>query len=93
MWNILIANGQTLEGDTLFMFNYRSDRMRELTGVLGLPDRPMEVNIPGNLVRLSTGGSVTRADFPPGYYYHVQVQSRLDIPRCFPASQHGQRPR
>ncbi|EIW67937.1 hypothetical protein TREMEDRAFT_72064 [Tremella mesenterica DSM 1558] len=37
------------KGDTLFMFNYRSDRMRELTTVLGLPDKPMEVTVPDDL--------------------------------------------
>jgi len=26
------------DGDTLFCFNYRSDRMREISSVLGLPD-------------------------------------------------------
>ena len=31
------------------MFNYRSDRMREITAVFGLPDKPMEVNIPEDL--------------------------------------------
>ncbi|KAF8207409.1 hypothetical protein K438DRAFT_1962334 [Mycena galopus ATCC 62051] len=35
--------------DTLFLFNYRSDRMRELVRVLGLPDRPMEVTVPKDL--------------------------------------------
>jgi 2,3-bisphosphoglycerate-independent phosphoglycerate mutase len=35
------------------MFNYRSDRMREITAVLGMPDKPMEVNIPEDLVRYS----------------------------------------
>ena len=33
----------------MFMFNYRSDRMREITGVFALPDKPMEVNIPEDL--------------------------------------------
>ncbi|WRT63855.1 2,3-bisphosphoglycerate-independent phosphoglycerate mutase [Kwoniella shivajii] len=37
------------KGDTLFMFNYRSDRMRELTSVLGLPEKPMEVTVPEDL--------------------------------------------
>lgn len=37
------------EGDTLFTFNYRSDRMRELTQVLGMPDKPMEVEVPSDL--------------------------------------------
>jgi bisphosphoglycerate-independent phosphoglycerate mutase (AlkP superfamily) len=40
------------DGDTLFFFNYRSDRMRELVTVLGLPDRPMEVTVPKDLVCL-----------------------------------------
>lgn len=39
-------------GDTLFTFNYRSDRVREIVSVLGLPDKPMEVTVPENLVRL-----------------------------------------
>jgi 2,3-bisphosphoglycerate-independent phosphoglycerate mutase len=33
------------------MFNYRSDRMREITALFGLPDKPIEINIPENLVR------------------------------------------
>ncbi|KAF7981408.1 hypothetical protein HWV62_33919 [Athelia sp. TMB] len=41
--------GRIKEGDTLFCFNYRSDRMRELASVLGLPDKPMEVEIPKDL--------------------------------------------
>ena len=32
------------------MFNYRSDRMRELTAVLGLPDKPIKVDVPEDLV-------------------------------------------
>jgi 2,3-bisphosphoglycerate-independent phosphoglycerate mutase len=33
----------------LFTFNYRSDRIRELVTVLGLPDKPMEVEVPEDL--------------------------------------------
>lgn len=40
------------DGDSVFFFNYRSDRMREIASVFGLPDKPMEVDIPKNLVRL-----------------------------------------
>ena len=32
------------------MFNYRSDRMREITSVFGFPDKPMEVDVPEDLV-------------------------------------------
>ena len=39
-----------IDGDTLFFFNYRSDRMREIVSVLGLPDKPMEVDVPKDLV-------------------------------------------
>ena len=38
------------DGDTLFFFNYRSDRMREITSVFGLPDKPMEVKVPKDIV-------------------------------------------
>ena len=37
--------------DTLYFFNYRSDRMREITSVFGLPEKPMEVKVPKDLVR------------------------------------------
>ncbi|ODN88108.1 2,3-bisphosphoglycerate-independent phosphoglycerate mutase [Cryptococcus wingfieldii CBS 7118] len=37
------------KGDTIFTFNYRSDRMRELASVLGLPDKPMDVTVPEDL--------------------------------------------
>lgn len=39
------------DGDTLFFFNYRSDRMREIATVIGQLDKPMEVDIPKDLVR------------------------------------------
>jgi 2,3-bisphosphoglycerate-independent phosphoglycerate mutase len=41
---------KSLDNDTLFLFNYRSDRMREIAAVLGLPEKPMEVDVPRNLV-------------------------------------------
>ncbi len=44
------------EGDTLFSFNYRSDRIRELISVLGLPDKPMEVEVPEDLVSTEVNG-------------------------------------
>lgn len=40
------------DGDTLFFFNYRSDRMREIVSVFGLPDKPMEVTVPKDIVSL-----------------------------------------
>ena len=40
----------TTDGDTLFLFNYRSDRMREISTVLGRLAKPVEVDIPKDLV-------------------------------------------
>ncbi len=48
---VSLTHGNILDDDTLFFFNYRSDRMREIASVFGLPDKPMEVEIPNNLVR------------------------------------------
>ena len=39
-----------LEGDTLFLFNYRSDRMREIATVLGKLDDVVDTEIPKDLV-------------------------------------------
>jgi hypothetical protein len=39
-----------IDGDTLFFFNYRSDRMREIVSVFGLPEKPVEVDIPKDIV-------------------------------------------
>lgn len=36
--------------DTIFFFNYRSDRMREIVSVFGLDPKPMEVSVPKDLV-------------------------------------------
>ena len=38
------------DGDTLFLFNYRSDRMREISTVLGQLDKPVDVVVPKDLV-------------------------------------------
>ncbi|KAJ6608969.1 cofactor-independent phosphoglycerate mutase [Mycena sp. CBHHK59/15] len=54
--------GRIKDGDTLFFFNYRSDRMRELVTVIGLPDKPMEVTVPKDLG--ITTMSRYNADFP-----------------------------
>ncbi|KAF9350014.1 hypothetical protein BGX26_011757 [Mortierella sp. AD094] len=47
----IIINEQGLIGDndTVYCFNYRSDRMREISSVLGISPAPMEVKLPKNL--------------------------------------------
>ena len=47
-----------LDDDTIFCFNYRSDRMREIVSVLGLPNKPMEVTIPKDLVSFMVNPSL-----------------------------------
>ena len=44
-----------IDGDTLFLFNYRSDRMREISTVLGALDKPVDVEVPKDLVRTLPG--------------------------------------
>ena len=41
-----------LDGDTLFFFNYRSDRMREIVTIFGIEDKPIEIEVPKDLVGL-----------------------------------------
>jgi 2,3-bisphosphoglycerate-independent phosphoglycerate mutase len=45
-----ISHGYVKDGDTLFLFNYRSDRMREISTVLGQLTKPVDVVIPKDLV-------------------------------------------
>ncbi|KAF7354776.1 Phosphoglycerate-bisphosphoglycerate-independent [Mycena sanguinolenta] len=56
--------GRIKDGDTLFFFNYRSDRMRELVTVLGLPDPPMEVTVPKDLGITTMSRYNTEFPFP-----------------------------
>jgi len=48
---IIVNGGETRikDKDTLFFFNYRSDRMREIVSVFGLDPKPMEVTVPKDL--------------------------------------------
>jgi len=46
---IVDEEGRIRDGDTLFFFNFRSDRMREIVAVLGIDPKPMEVEVPNNL--------------------------------------------
>ena len=38
------------EDDTLFFFNYRSDRMREIVSIFGVDSKPVKAQIPSGLV-------------------------------------------
>ncbi|CCA67848.1 probable phosphoglyceromutase [Serendipita indica DSM 11827] len=52
------------EGDTLFFFNYRSDRMREIVSVFGLEPKPMEVTVPKDLHITTMSRYNTEFPFP-----------------------------
>lgn len=43
-----------VEDDTLFFFNYRSDRMREIVSIFGVDSKPVKVQIPSGLVGCTT---------------------------------------
>jgi 2,3-bisphosphoglycerate-independent phosphoglycerate mutase len=50
----------TQDNDTIFTFNYRSDRMREIASLLAFDDeKPIDVEIPKNLVRHHAAASLT----------------------------------
>jgi len=67
--------GRIKDGDTLFFFNYRSDRMREITSVFGLPDKPMEVTVPKNLH--ITTMSRYNAEFPFAVAFPPQAMTNV----------------
>jgi len=48
---IIVGGNETRikDDDTLFFFNYRSDRMREIVTVIGQLDKPIEISLPSNL--------------------------------------------
>jgi hypothetical protein len=80
-------------GDTLFTFNYRSDRVREIVSVLGLPDKPMEVTVPDNLASRSVPqrrSQSNKASFA-AHHHHDPVQRRVPLLDRFPSYQYDQR--
>ncbi|KAG2226144.1 hypothetical protein INT45_011761 [Circinella minor] len=46
---ILSDEGRVKDGDTLFFFNFRSDRMREINQAFGISPCPFEATVPKNL--------------------------------------------
>ena len=92
---LFYAYGAT-DNDTLFFFNYRSDRMREIVSVFGLPDKPMEVKVPKDLVsHLSDPTSIFLMNIYTriGDHNDVTVQRRIPLFGSLPTPSHDQRPR
>lgn len=74
----IIVNGdeaRVKDDDTLFFFNYRSDRMREIVSVFGLPDKPIEVHVPNNLH--ITTMSQYKAEFPFSVAFPPQAMTNV----------------
>ncbi|KAF7304013.1 hypothetical protein MIND_00632500 [Mycena indigotica] len=67
--------GRIKENDTIFLFNYRSDRMREIASVLGLPEKPMEVTVPSGLH--ITTMSRYNSEFPFPVAFPPQVMTNV----------------
>ncbi|KZV70249.1 cofactor-independent phosphoglycerate mutase [Peniophora sp. CONT] len=67
--------GRIKDDDTIYFFNYRSDRMREIASVFGLPDKPMEVDVPKNLH--ITTMSRYNAEFPFPVAYPPQAMTNV----------------
>lgn len=84
----------TTDGDTLFFFNYRSDRMREIVSVFGLPDKPMEVDVPKDLVRPTRTCSLhSLTPEHVAHHHDVPLQCRIPFPCRFPTSSNDERAR
>lgn len=67
--------GRIKDGDTLFLFNYRSDRMREISSVLGSLDKPIDVKLPTDLH--ITTMSRYNASFPYPVAYPPQAMTNV----------------
>lgn len=82
------------EGDTLFLFNYRADRMREIATVLGKLDDVVDTEIPKDLVRFILFElGYWLSGFFTAYNHHVEVQRRFPLLSRLPSSAYDGCPR
>jgi hypothetical protein len=82
-----------IDEDTLFLFNYRSDRMREISTVLGALDKPVDVELPKDLVRAVLGFRLLKSEYMRvAYNFHVALQCRIPIPGSLPSTGDDERP-
>ncbi|KAI9293090.1 2,3-bisphosphoglycerate-independent phosphoglycerate mutase [Neoconidiobolus thromboides FSU 785] len=73
----IILNEDSLikENDTLLFFNYRSDRMREITQIFGVDSSPVDVKIPKNLD--ITTFTQYKTDYPFNKAFPPQVMDNV----------------
>ncbi|KAG0302113.1 hypothetical protein BGZ98_007784 [Dissophora globulifera] len=85
---IINEDGLIRDNDTIFCFNYRSDRMREISSVLGISPPPMEVKLPKNLN--ITTMTQYKSDFPFAVAFPAQSMTNVlaewlakkEVPQC-----------
>ncbi|KAG0327526.1 hypothetical protein BG004_002757 [Podila humilis] len=85
---IVDEKGLIGDNDTIFCFNYRSDRMREISAVLGIEPAPMEVHLPKNLH--ITTMTQYKGDFPFPVAFPAQSMTNVlaewlakkGVPQC-----------
>lgn len=81
-----------IDGDTLFFFNYRSDRMREIVSLFGMPDKPIDVKIPKDLVCDLIFSPIIFSHGCVEHHDDVALQRRVPIHGGLPSSGHDERP-
>jgi len=72
------------EGDTLFFFNYRSDRMREIVTVFGKVEDVVDTRIPKDLVRLSRINRMACSERLQGIFTMSSYKSTFPFLVAFP---------
>ncbi|KAF9201894.1 hypothetical protein BGZ49_007916 [Haplosporangium sp. Z 27] len=85
---IINEKGLIGDNDTVYCFNYRSDRMREIASVLGISPPPMEVKLPKNLH--ITTMTQYKSDFPFPVAFPAQSMTNVlaewlakrKVPQC-----------
>jgi hypothetical protein len=91
---LLYLADRSSEGDTLFLFNYRSDRMREIATVLGKLDDVVDTEIPKDLVcPFVSSARYWLIVFFIAHHHHVEVQCRVSLPSCLPSPAYDGCPR
>ncbi|CAG8699852.1 7275_t:CDS:2, partial [Racocetra persica] len=85
---IVCEDGIIQDGDTLFFFNFRSDRMRQIVQTFGISPPPFEIEVPKNLDITCMTKYKTEfpfpVTFPPQTMDNVMAEwlAKQKIPQC-----------
>ncbi|CAJ0917912.1 11184_t:CDS:2 [Entrophospora sp. SA101] len=85
---IVNEEGLIKDNDTLFFFNFRSDRMRQIVQTLGISPPPFEIEIPKNLHITTMTRYKTEFSFPVAFSSQIMDNilaewlSKNKIPQC-----------